>query len=414
MKLSYKRLTCRLCGKKKLTNVFHLEPSPLPDVYVPKTQVKHKQPIFPLDLMLCKSCGQVQLDEVVYPEVIYKDYIYETVNSVGLVKHFEDFAADVMEIIKPNKGALIVDIGSNDGTLLKIFKKSGMKVLGIDPAPAIARKASGQGIETIPKYFTQNVAKQIRQKYGLASVICANNILANVDDMDEITEGIKTILSPEGIFVFESFYFPDQMKKMMFDFIYQEHLSCLTVKPVQTYFVKHGMELIDVRHIATKGGSVRYMVQLAGGSKCRKSSVAEMIRDEGRGGFHQPQVYRLFQKKVNLAKLKLTVLLNKLLIQGKIIAGYGASAATTTLIYHFKLQNAIRFILDDNENRHKLYSPGCHIPVVSKASIPTIKPDYILILAWRYVEQIVARNQEFLQNGGKFIVPLPKLKIISK
>jgi len=364
--------------------------------------------------MLCRECGQIQVSEVVYPEVIYKNYIYETVSSLGLVKHFSEYAAHTMTTIKPELGTLVVDIGSNDGTLLKAFKDSKMKVLGIDPAINIARDATKRGIETIPKFFTPTIARKIMENYGYASIICANNILANIDDLDKMIESAKILLSSDGVLIFESFYFPDLMKHLVFDFIYHEHLTCFTVTPVQAYFKRLGMELIDVLRVPTKGGSIRYTVQFVGGPRKIQKSVSQILKSESKNGVDKVGIYKSFENKIQTVKAKITALLTKLNQQGKIIAGYGASATSTTFIYHFKLQNLLSFLVDDYVRKQNTYSPGCHIPVLAPEMISIRKPDYILILAWRYADPIIQKNQAFLKYGGKFIIPLPKLKIIDK
>jgi hypothetical protein len=413
-KESYRRMTCRLCGRKNLIKVLHLEKSPLPDQYVPRKRIGKHQPLFPLDLVLCKDCGHAQLSEVVYPEVIYQEYIYETVSSLGLVRHFTQYAKDTVSKLKPKKDSLVVDIGSNDGTLLKAFKDKKMRVLGVDPAAEIAKEATISGIETIPEFFTSKLVKRILKKYGPATIITANNLYANIDDLDELTNSVKSLLSPDGVFIVESFYLLDLIQNMVFDFIYHEHLSCFTVKPLQAFFRKHGMELIDVLPISTKGGSLRYIVQSEDGPRKVSPSVNKMLKRESEFGVHKPAVYKLFEKRINRAKEGLSALLSDLKHKGKIIAGYGASATSTTMIYHFKLQKILSFLIDDYKRKQNTFSPGCHIPVYSSPEILKRKPDYIVILAWRYFEPIVRNNKKYLESGGKFIVPLPKLKVISK
>jgi hypothetical protein len=413
-KQSYIRRTCRLCGKKNLTNVLHLEASPLPDEYVTAGRIKKAQPRFPLDLMLCKTCGHVQLKVVVYPEIIYQDYLYQTTSSLGLVNHFNQYAYSTISEIRPQKNSLIVDIGSNDGTFLKAFKDKNMRVLGVDPAVDIAKEATNEGIETIPEMFTPNLAKTILGKYGPANIITANNLYANIDNLDELTRGVKILLSSDGVFMIESFYLLDLIKNMVFDFIYHEHLSYFTVKPIKEYFKKHGMKLIDVKHSPTKGGSLRITVQHVNGSRKVSSSVQKMLTFESKFGIHDYNTYKSFGKRIIHAKNMLLRLLKRLKSQGKSIAGYGASATSTTLIYHFKLQKILSFLVDDYNRKQNTYSPGCHIPVVSSSEVLVRRPDYIVILAWRYIEPILEKNKEYLNSGGKFIVPLPKLKVISK
>lgn len=413
-KPGYQRRTCRLCGHKSLQQVLHLEPIPLPDEYIPKTKLHIPQPCYPLDLVLCDYCGHVQTREVIYPEVIYKNYIYETTSSLGLVDHFVEYAHDSIKKLKPHQSSLVVDIGSNDGTLLKAYQDKGMRVLGVDPAVEIARDATHRGIETLPQFFTPKLAKQVVKKYGRATIITANNLYANIDNLDELTLGVKQLLTPDGVFIIESFYLLDVMKHMVFDFFYHEHLSCFTVKPMQAYFKKHGMELFDIVHVSTKGGSLRYMIQLAGGPRKVSKTVKKYLKLESRYGVHTKKAFRKFEKRIVKAKRAVWKLVGDLKAHGKRLAGYGASATSTTLIYHFELQKIFDYLVDDYTRKQNTFSPGCHIPVLSKSEMLQKRPDYIIVLAWRYAEVIIKKNQEYLDRGGKFIIPLPKLKIISK
>ena len=278
----FHRTTCRLCGGKDLTLALKLAPSPLPDAYVPVEDADKPQPLFPLNLFLCRGCGFSQLLDVVLPGAIYTYYLYETKSSLGLVDHFKQYADEVLDRIQPARGSLVVDIGSNDGTLLSFFKKRGRRVLGIDPAVEIARKATGSGLETLPALFTFELSQRIKREWGPATIITANNLFANVDDLTDLTRGIRELLAPDGVFIFESSYCVDMIQNMIFDFIYHEHLSYFSVKPLNTFFHEQGMEIIDIQRISTKGGSLRYTVQLAGGPRAVSGSVAEFIELERR------------------------------------------------------------------------------------------------------------------------------------
>ena len=392
--------------------VLPLTPSPLADSYISKEHIDIDQPIYPLDLYMCRDCGFSQLLDIVIPQAIYIDYIYETISSLGLVDHFSKYADDVFGEIKPQKDSLVIDIGSNDGTLLKFFKKHGMRVLGIDPAVEIAKNATEAGVNTLAAFYTQELAEQIVNEYGKATIITANNLYANVPDLDALTEAIKYALTPDGVFIFESFYMLDWYQNMVFDFTYHEHLSYFSVKPLQSFFKKHGMELIDVKRVPTKGGSLRYTVQFEGGKRPVSSSVSDLIKLETDAGIHDPETIKNFSKKILEKKQALNSVLSDLKKQGKKIAGYGASATTTTLIYHFGLRDAMEFIADDYDAKQHLFSPGYHIPVLPPEAIYEYNPDYVIILAWRYYEPIIKKHKKYLDAGGHFIVPLPDLKII--
>ena len=407
-----RRSTCRLCSGQNLELVFQLAPSPIGDAYVTKDQLKKKQESYPIDLFLCQECGLSQLLDVIDPEILYGDYIYLTGSSLGLREHFQEYANDVINKTIPSQESLIIDIGSNDGILLSYFKQSGYKVLGVEPARHIAEKASLSGIETLPEFFTTGLAEKIIQDYGYASVITANNVYANIDDLKTFTQSIRSLMAPDGVFIFESFYLSDVIQNMVFDFIYHEHLSAFAVKPIQSFFRQFGMELFAVKKIATKGGSIRYFVQLKNGRRKIDSSVPSMIKFEEKFGLYNPETFHVFSDKVNSLKIQTYNLLRDIRTQGGKIAGYGASITGTTLIYHFNIGEFLDYLVDDNLDKQGRFSPGIHLPVYSSEALYEKKPDYTVILAWRFAEPIINKHKEYIKRGGHFIIPAPKVRVI--
>ena len=407
--LATRRNDCRLCHSRNIELVLKLTPTPLADSYL---RVKEVQQVFPLDLYLCRECGFAQLLDVVQPKLIYLDYIYETVSSLGLVEHFDHYAAEVLGRIKPPSGALVIDVGSNDGTLLKSYQKHGMKVLGVDPAQEIAARATVAGVETLAEFLTVPVARRIRQERGPAAIVNANNVIANIDNLDEIATAIPEMLAPDGVFVFESYYLGDLVKNMVFDFIYHEHISSFAVTPVALFFNRHGLELIDVLRVPTKGGSLRYTIQLAGGPRKVAPIVGEMLALEDRIGLNQPDIFHAFNDRIKRAKADTLAVLEKLKAEGKSVAGYGASATTTTLVYHFGIGELLDYLVDDYPAKQGTFSPGLHLPVLSSEALYEHRPAAVALLAWRYYEPIMRRHQKYSAQGGKFIVPMPELKIL--
>lgn len=412
--LVYKRNVCRLCNSSDLALALPLKPSALADEFLPLSMSEKVQPSYPLELFLCNDCGFSQLVDIVIPKAIYLEYTYETVSSLGLVDHFNKYAKDVTAELKPNKGDLVIDIGSNDGSLLRGFKNQSCKVLGVDPAREIAKKATESGIETLPEFFTMQLAKSITGSHGKAKIITANNIYANVDDLESITLAIRELLADDGVFVFESFYALDWIKNMVFDFMYHEHLSYFSVKPLKQFFDRLDMQLFDVWPVTTKGGSIRCFIQKKTGTRPVKPSVENFIDEELKFGLHKLATYRTFEKEINFRKKAVLNFIDPLIAQGKTIAGFGASATTTTLLHHFESNKQVSFIVDDFKVKQNTLSPGHHIPVYSPEALYERNPDYVFIFAWRYAKPIIAKHQRYLDQGGKFIVPLPDLKIIDK
>jgi len=408
----YRRDTCRLCGSRNLEIALHYEPTPPADAYLPANQGHIVQESYPLDLYLCQDCGFSQLCDVLRADSIYVDYIYETKSSLGLVDHFRRYANSVLDRIKPQPGALVVDLGSNDGTLLRPFKERGMTVLGVDPAREIARDATASGVETLPEFFTADLSRKIRKERGAASIVTANNIYANVDELGEFTDNIRRLLGPDGVFIFESFYLGDLVDNLVFDFIYHEHLSSFSVTPLACFFRRHGMELIDAERVPTKGGSLRYTVQLDGGPRKVSKAVTDLLAEEEQRGLGRMEMFKAFSTRIEAAKKELRSVLDKLKREGKTIAGYGASATTTTLVYHFGLGDYLDYLVDEYDRKQNTLMPGLHLPVLGSEVLLERKTDYVVIIAWRYVQPILDKNRAFREQGGKFIVPLPKLQII--
>lgn len=410
----YRRDTCRLCNSKNLELVMPLKAIPSADDFVSIHSGIEPQKCYPLDLYLCQDCGLVHLRDVVNPELIYRNYLYETTTSLGLVEHFQKYAQDVLSRINPPKGSLVVEMGSNDGTLLNCFKKAGLRVLGIDPARDIARRTTQAGIETWPEFFTFDLSHKIKQQRGMAEIVIANNVLANIDDLDQLTKGIRNILSPNGVFIFETGYLVDSVRNLVFDNIYHEHISYFSVKPLVTFFKNYGMELIRVDQVPTKGGSIRGTVQLISGPRRREPSVDNLVNSEIKQGYYQPAIYKDLINKIDREKRELLELLKKLKAEGRTIAGYGASPSVTTFMYYFEVANFLNFIVDDNPRKQNTLYPGNHIHVLDSKVLYEERPDYVLIMPWRYAEPITKRHQRYLEENGHFIVPLPKLEVIGK
>lgn len=408
-----KRDTCRLCGSKNLKLALPMKGSAIADAFVSESELHVKQEVFPLDLYLCEDCAHVQLIDVVDPNTLFSDYIYETSMSLGLVAHFKEYATSLISKFGFATDELVVEIGSNDGTHLGFYRDHGMRVLGIDPARRIAAEATERGINTLPEFFTSNLAKNIRETHGAATLVTANNVYAHADNLSDITYGIRELLAPEGIFVFEVSYLDDIVKCYLFDTIYHEHVCYHSIRPFQKFFDTHGLELFDVERIGSKGGSIRGFVQLKGGSRTVSSSVSELIDLEVKEEYHKPETFLRYAERIADKRAQLQELLKKYKDQGKVIVGYGASHTVNTLLYEFELDEYLDYLLDDNERKQGLYSPGQHLEVRPSTNIYEQLPDIIVVLAWNYAEPIMKRHQEFLSKGGSFVIPLPEMKIIT-
>lgn len=404
-----RKSACRLCGNKDLQIVLPVVATPPGDHYLSVDHKNTPQETYPLDLVLCGDCGLTQLGYSVDPDALYGNYVYTTSISLGLVDHFRRYAESVLAKVRPPRDSLVVDIGSNDGSLLRCFKEQGLKVLGVDPAGEIARQATDSGVETWNGYFSLGYAQKIRNERGAAAIVTANNVFANVDDLESFAQGIRLLLAPDGVFVFETSYLLDVVEKSLLETVFHEHVSYFSAKPLEKFFRRLGMQLIDVERVPTKGGSLRGTVQLAGGPRPVSKSVDSLLALETSVGLDRPDIFAGLDARLQDTKRQLTARLRELKDQGKLLAGYGASVGVTTLLYYFDLAPFLTFIVDDNPRKQNTLSPGQHIPVLPSDALYERRPDYVVILAWNYADAIMRKHQRFLDAGGRFIIPLPTL-----
>jgi SAM-dependent methyltransferase len=406
---------CRLCGSTRLDHVLPIRPSAIGDAFVTADRLSEEQELYPLDCYLCLDCGHLQNLDVVDPDILFRDYTYRTSVSLGLVEHFKRYAQSVVSLLEIPKGSLVVEMGSNDGSLLKAFKNEGMRVQGVDPARDIAAAATADGVPTTPDFFTSALAGRIRSEQGEAKLFCANNVFAHIDNMSDVVKGIRTLLADDGAFVFEVSYIVDMIDNMVFDTIYHEHVSHHALIPLEAFLNKHDMTLFQVARTGTKGGSIRAFAQpKSTGKRPRAAELSQLIAEEERRGITKPQIYRDWFEAIENRKRKVLAVLDKAIAEGKTVAAYGASTTTTTLLYHFELESRVKFIVDDNTLKHGRFSPGAHIPVLPSSELATSKPDIVVILAWIYAEPILKRNQAYIDAGGQFLVPLPEPQIVDK
>jgi SAM-dependent methyltransferase len=406
------RMTCRLCDSRRVELAVPYVPTPVADAYIPSVRLDEIQERYPLDLYFCHDCGHVQLLDVVDPELLFGSFQYTTASSLGLVQHFRTLAERLIRDLPLSAGDLVVDIGSNDGSFLKPFYESGRRVLGIDPARDIAARATASGLETMPEFYTPELARHLRAERGPARLITAHNVFAHADDLAGMAEGVRELLAPDGVFVFEVSYLVDIVQKMLFDTVYHEHLCYHSIRPLQMFFDRHGLELFHVERIGTKGGSIRGFAQLKDGPRPVAPIVTGLRELESILELDRIESFQRFADRIQAAKQELRSLLTKLKSAGKRIAGFGASHTVTTLLFQFELAGLLDFLVDDNAAKHGMYSPGQHLPVLPPDALYEKDADFVVILAWSYAAPIMQRHQKFTDRGGHFILPLPTLQII--
>lgn len=405
----YKARRCLLCGSADLFLALPLAHSAVGNDYLPTAMPQQE---FAQNLHLCRPCGNAQIEDVVRPDLLFGNYTYSTSSSLGLVEHFKKYASEVAVAAGAAPGSLVVDIGSNDGSLLKAFKALGYQVVGVDPAVEIARRATSEGVPTVPAFFTRKVAGQIRDEHGPAAVVTANNVFAHSDKLPDMADGIRDLLRPDGVFSFEVVYLLDILQASLWDTVYHEHLCHHSVRSLDGFFRRHGLELVDVRRIPSKGGSIRGTVQRAGGPRTVSPEVGRLLEWERLVGLHEPATWRAYSRRIEESAERVGDILDKARAAGKRVVGYGAAPAVTTLINQFRLAERMEFLVDDNPVKQGTYSPGHHLPVYPSAALYEKKADVAVVLAWTYAGPIVKRHQAFLDAGGRFVLPLPAVQVV--
>ena len=411
------RADCRCCRSTVLTAVVRLPGMPIatPNFRVlDETRMSQLyREAVPLDLYLCADCGLLQISDVGNPVIQYREYVYRTTKSLGLSEHFTSYAREISESLNLRSDAFVAEIGSNDGTLLRAFQQRGMRVLGVDPAKNIAHDATKSGIETLPEFFDEAIGRKIQNKYGTADVVIANNVFANIDDIEGFVRGIAKVLGPDGIFVCETQYGKDVIEKLLLDTIYHEHLSYFNIQPLAILFDRCGLELIGVKLIATKGGSIRVTAQHRGAERPKGSEVAAMIAKEIADGFLAPARYIVFQSAVADLVRQLTEILDDLAPAGAKVAGYGASVGTLALLAQLGLMDRISYLVDDDSDKEAVISgPGYDLPVRTREYLAKDQPPAVVVFAWRYIDSILKNNSDYVAAGGRFVVPLPSVLVV--
>jgi len=402
---------CHMCKNQTLLPVLDLGPQPHSDHFPTKEQLEKDTELFPLRLVFCNDCGLLQIDYLVDPKILYQtDYIYQSLSTTKTGStHFQNLARNICQEYSIPEHALVVDIGSNVGALLQCFKSEGLRVQGVDPAEDIARTAIESGIPTVTDFFDTEVAEQIiARNGGKAHVITGTNVFAHIHDIDSAVLGMKNLLADDGIIVVEAPYVKDLIDGMQYDTIYHSHVGYLAVQPMERYFRRMGLELFALRKSDMHGGSLQYYVGHKGKHEVSKD-IDRYIDEEGGYGLYDHARLNKFADDVLKQKNELMELLIELKKDGKSIVGISAPAKGNTLLNYCNIDNTILdFITEKNQLKIGRYTPGTCIPIYGDEKLLEEQPDYALILAWNFADEIMNNLKEFKERGGKFIVPVPK------
>jgi len=403
---------CQICFSSNLQQVIDFGFFAPCDSLLTKDMLRKPEKSYPLNLIRCRDCGLVQIDyavdtrELFYPEYPYRSGITETLKN-----NLYSISSHMVDKLRLAKGSFVVDIGSNDGTILEGFKNIGMRVLGVE-ATNIADIANANGVETLKEFFSLPVAERIVNKYGKASLVTAANVFAHVNDFSGLTKGINYLLEDGGVFISESHYQLDILETLQYDSIYHEHLRYYLIRPLVKFFTDYGFSLIDVERIPNYGGSIRVYAKKGLNHKA-SGAVAELIALEDKFGAYEDDTYSEFARRVRNSRQQLRKLMVELKDQGKKVVGIGCPGRSATLLKFCGITSDLLPYIAEQPTSLKLgmYTPNTHIPVVDEGRIFEEQPDYALMLSWHYAEPIISK----LRNKGlrsKIIVPLPEIKII--
>jgi SAM-dependent methyltransferase len=402
---------CRSCGATGVNPIVSFGRTPLADALLTQEQLSKPEITASLDLVFCPNCALVQITETVPPEILFcRDYPYFSSVSKSLLEHFSKSAEYLIQTRQLNANSLVIEAASNDGYMLKNFVDKGIPVLGIDPAEGPVRKAQERGVNSTCTFFTKSLAEQLRQQGQQADVFLANNVLAHVADLNGFVDGIAALLKPEGVAVIEAPYLVDLIEHCEFDTIYHQHLCYFSVTALDRLFRNHGLFLNDVIRTKIHGGSLRLFVER---TEAPKPGVLTLLEDERKAGVDKIEYYHTFADRIHAIRSQLTLLLKDLKKQGKTIAGYAAAAKATTLLSFCEIdKNLLEYVVDLNQFKQGRYMPGNHLPIYSPDKLLEKTPDYLLVLAWNFANEIMEQQKAFSNLGGRFIIPIPSPAVI--
>ncbi len=405
---------CMFCGATLRHTFVDLGMSPLCESYVPREKLNHMEPFYPLHVHVCDQCFLVQLEEYVSPEEIFTEYAYFSSYADSWIEHMRRYADMITERLGLGRNSFVVEVASNDGYLLQHFVNKGIPVLGIEPAANVAKVAIEKGVPTLVKFFGEQTARELAAQGKQADLICGANVLAQVPRLNDFVKGLQVLLKPRGVITIELPHLMRLMAENQFDTIYHEHFSYFSFVSAEKVFAAQGLTLFDVEEIPTHGGSLRIYARHAGDATKPVTERARALRQrEVDAGLLRIESYARFGEQVKETKRKLLEFLIAVKRAGKTVVGYGAPGKGNTLLNFCGIRtDFIDFTVDRNTYKQGKFLPGTHIPIHHPDRIREARPDYVLILPWNLQDEIMKQMAHIREWGGKFVVPIPEVKVI--
>ncbi|MCX8157662.1 MAG: class I SAM-dependent methyltransferase [Verrucomicrobiae bacterium] len=403
---------CRACGAAGARLILDLGVQPLANNLLREEDLARPEPKFPLRLVVCPACWMLQIADDVPPVQLFSEYLYFSSFSDTMLRHAQAAAERYCREFRLGAQSLVIEIASNDGYLLKNFVAAGVPCLGIEPAANIAQVAREKGIPTLVEFFGLALAQRLAGEGRRADLILGNNVFAHAPDTNDFVAGLKHLLRPGGRVILEFPYGVEFLEKTEFDTIYHEHVYYFTLTALQPLFRRHGLEVVGVERLPIHGGSLRLLAAHAGTAE-PAPAVAALLAEEQRAGLTTLAPYEAFAARVRRLKAELTALVGRLRQEGRTVAAYGASAKGSTLLNYFGLgRGQLEFIADRSPYKQGRLSPGVHLPIVPPEELLRRRPDYTLLLTWNFAEEILQQQAAYRAAGGKFILPIPEVRII--
>jgi methylation protein EvaC len=404
---------CRICDAP-ISAFMSFGRMPIANGFLTTEEIPNEY-FFELAPAFCDQCKMFQLIEQPQPDKMFHgNYAFYSSTSRYMQQHFESFAKTVMEKFLPARSdPFVVELGSNDGIMLRHFQDRGIRHLGIEPSVNVADVARGRGIHTISAFFNRELAEDIVAERGRADVMLAANVMCHIPDLPGVAAGAQRLLKPDGVLIFEDPYLGDMIAKTSYDQIYDEHVFIFSATSIARTFAPHGLALVDVEPQITHGGSMRYTLA-PNGSRPVTPRVGEQLAREHAQGLDQAESYLQFKRNCETSRTRLMQSLDELRGRGKRVVGYGATSKSTTVTNYCGITpQHIEFISDTTPIKQGKLSPGAHIPVRPYAEFVQAYPDYALLFAWNHAAEIRDKEQAFIESGGRWIVYVPEVKVVS-